>query len=247
MPPSGRAPSVHLADLSHGGRNHHEHDPDRRRRVDAIRGRDRLRQPPRRRLQRSRRRGLRVPVQRCRSATGREARIAKPSPTQAEKTAGDMRDRLEGIAADRSADQDHAPIPRRRMRSTTSRKPSTPSSWSSAHRTPGGWDGSHRAAPASGCCTALRAPSRSSPTATAARTEQPIRRIGVAYDGSDEATAAVAAAVALARALSARELEIIGVVAPERYEPSGHDGRRGLTVTPQDELDQLRPGRPRRR
>ena len=51
------------------------------------------------------------------------------------------------------------------------------------------------------------------------RAEQPIRRIGVAYDGSDEATAAVAAAVELARALSA-ELEIIGVVAPEAYSAS---------------------------
>ena len=50
--------------------------------------------------------------------------------------------------------------------------------------------------------------------------EQPIRRIGVAYDGSDEAAAAVAAAIELARTFSA-ELEIIGVVAPETYTGSG--------------------------
>ena len=44
----------------------------------------------------------------------------------------------------------------------------------------------------------------------------PIRKIGVAYNGSDEAKAAVAAAVALARAFDA-ELEITGVVASEAY------------------------------
>ena len=50
--------------------------------------------------------------------------------------------------------------------------------------------------------------------------EQPIRRIGVAYDGSEQAAAAVAAAIELARTFSA-ELEIIGVVAPETYTGSG--------------------------
>ncbi len=58
------------------------------------------------------------------------------------------------------------------------------------------------------------------PDGYAVRTERSIRRIGVAYDGSDEATAAVAAAVELARALSA-ELEIIGVVVPHTYAASG--------------------------
>jgi nucleotide-binding universal stress UspA family protein len=43
-----------------------------------------------------------------------------------------------------------------------------------------------------------------------------IRRIGVAYDGSDESTAAVSAAVDAARALGA-ELEVIGVVSSELY------------------------------
>jgi nucleotide-binding universal stress UspA family protein len=55
------------------------------------------------------------------------------------------------------------------------------------------------------------------------RAEQSIERIGVAYDGSDEASAALAAAVDLARAFSA-ELEVIGVVAPEIYASSGMMG-----------------------
>jgi nucleotide-binding universal stress UspA family protein len=74
------------------------------------------------------------------------------------------------------------------------------------------------------------------PDGYAARAERPIRRIGVAYDGSDEATAAIAAAVELARALSA-ELEIIGVVVPHPYAASGVMGG-AVYVTPQDELDQ---------
>ncbi len=61
------------------------------------------------------------------------------------------------------------------------------------------------------------------------RGEQPIRRIGVAYDGSDEAAAALAAAIELARALSA-ELEIIGVAAPESYEGSGIMGGPLITL-----------------
>ena len=52
------------------------------------------------------------------------------------------------------------------------------------------------------------------------RADQPIRRIGVAYDASEEATAALTAAVELARAFSA-ELEIIGVVAPVFYGAAG--------------------------
>jgi nucleotide-binding universal stress UspA family protein len=48
------------------------------------------------------------------------------------------------------------------------------------------------------------------------RDEAPIRTIGVAYNGSDEAKAAVAGALALAHAFDA-DLEIIGVVAAETY------------------------------
>ncbi len=55
------------------------------------------------------------------------------------------------------------------------------------------------------------------------RTAQPIRRIGVAYDGSAEATDAVAAAVELARAFGA-ELELIGVVSGSIYAASGMMG-----------------------
>ncbi len=47
-----------------------------------------------------------------------------------------------------------------------------------------------------------------------ARTERAIHRIGVAYNDSDEARAALSAAIALARALQA-EVEIISVISPE--------------------------------
>jgi nucleotide-binding universal stress UspA family protein len=65
------------------------------------------------------------------------------------------------------------------------------------------------------------------------RSEQPIRRIGVAYDGSEESTAAVAAAVELARALSA-ELEVIGVVASAIYAASGLMGGAAYTIPIED-------------
>jgi len=81
-------------------------------------------------------------------------------------------------------------------------------------------------------------------------TEQPIERIGVAYDGSDEATAALAAAVELARAFSA-ELEIIGVVAPEIYASSGMMGapaypsqQEAVERAVQDGLDAVMEGVP---
>jgi nucleotide-binding universal stress UspA family protein len=64
-------------------------------------------------------------------------------------------------------------------------------------------------------------------------TEQPIRRIGVAYDGSEESTAAVAAAVELARALSA-ELEVIGVVAPAIYAAPGLMGGMSYAIPIED-------------
>jgi nucleotide-binding universal stress UspA family protein len=65
------------------------------------------------------------------------------------------------------------------------------------------------------------------------RSEQPIRRIGVAYDGSEESTAAVAAAVELARALLA-EIEVIGVVAPAIYAASGVMGGMSYTIPIED-------------
>jgi nucleotide-binding universal stress UspA family protein len=70
-----------------------------------------------------------------------------------------------------------------------------------------------------------------------------IRRIGVAYDGSDEAAAAAAAAAALARALEA-ELELIGIVTPEyAISPEAVDGkglafaRREAQARVQERLD----------
>jgi nucleotide-binding universal stress UspA family protein len=65
------------------------------------------------------------------------------------------------------------------------------------------------------------------------RSGQPIRRIGVAYDGSQESTAAVAAAVELARALSA-ELEVIGVVAPAIYAADGLMGGAAYAMPLED-------------
>ena len=79
------------------------------------------------------------------------------------------------------------PTHRPRTPSTTSPKPSMPSSSSSAPRIPATSGASRRAAPASGYCTA-RLRRRLVPHGYRTRGEQPIRRIGVAYDGSDEAS-----------------------------------------------------------
>jgi nucleotide-binding universal stress UspA family protein len=54
-----------------------------------------------------------------------------------------------------------------------------------------------------------------------------IRRIGVAYDDSDEARAALSAGVALARALGA-ELEVIGVIATETFAAPAYMGAMGV-------------------
>jgi nucleotide-binding universal stress UspA family protein len=154
---------------------------------------------------------------------------------QAEKTAAGMRDRLDAVAADR-----------RQIRITPNP--------SAAHALHDMAQAEHadlmivgsshtgrmgRVAPGSTgerllhgapCAVAIV------PDGYAGRTEQPIRRIGVAYDGSDEATAAVAAAIELARALTA-ELEIIGVVVPITYAGSGMMGGAAY-ITPQAELEQ---------
>ena len=82
------------------------------------------------------------------------------------------------------------------------------------------------------------------------RAEQPIQRIGVAYDTSEEAMAALTAAVELARALSA-ELEIIGVMAPVLYAGAGMMGatidsmpRADIERCVQDGLDSAVAGVP---
>jgi nucleotide-binding universal stress UspA family protein len=56
------------------------------------------------------------------------------------------------------------------------------------------------------------------PATSSVRThcDDAIRRIGVAYNDTDEARSALSAAIALARALQA-ELEIIGVISPESF------------------------------
>lgn len=71
--------------------------------------------------------------------------------------------------------------------------------------------------------------------------EAPFRRIGVAYDASDEATAAVAGALFLARAFDA-ELEIIGIVAPAATSmggPAYADISEAVERSVQEDLDTL--------
>jgi nucleotide-binding universal stress UspA family protein len=57
--------------------------------------------------------------------------------------------------------------------------------------------------------------------------DDPIRRIGVAYNDTDEARAALTAGVALARALGT-ELEIIGIVSAEYFSTSAMMGAEGV-------------------
>src|SRR5215212_1649744 len=57
--------------------------------------------------------------------------------------------------------------------------------------------------------------------------DQPIRRIGVAYNDTDEARAAVASTVALARALQA-ELDVIGIVSTEYFTTPALMGAAGI-------------------
>jgi nucleotide-binding universal stress UspA family protein len=86
------------------------------------------------------------------------------------------------------------------------------------------------------------------PLGYAESADAPIRRIGVAYNGSDEAKAAVASAVALTRAFDA-ELEIIRVVAAETYAapavmggPSVIELRQGIERHVQESLDAVVAG-----
>jgi nucleotide-binding universal stress UspA family protein len=59
------------------------------------------------------------------------------------------------------------------------------------------------------------------------RADEAIRRIGVAYNDTDESRSAVTAAVALARALQA-ELVVIGIVSTEHFATPGMMGAAGL-------------------
>ena len=162
--------------------------------------------------------------------------LRKALADQAEETARGMRDRLEGVAPDR----------------VLIRIMPNPSAAHALHDLAGSEHAeiivvgsSHtgrlgRVAPGSTgerllhgapCAVAIV------PDGYAARADQPIRRIGVAYDASDEAIAAVAAGVELARALSA-ELEIIGVVVPHTYAATGMMGAAAY-MTPEDELERF--------
>ncbi|MDA0165011.1 universal stress protein [Solirubrobacter ginsenosidimutans] len=80
--------------------------------------------------------------------------------------------------------------------------------------------------------------------------DQPIRRVGVAYNNTDEARAAVTAAASLARALGA-ELEIIGIVSTEYFTSSGLMGAAGIASLRsdierhvQESLDEVAAGVP---
>jgi nucleotide-binding universal stress UspA family protein len=152
---------------------------------------------------------------------------------EAEHTARQMRDRLEGIPADRLRVRiAGTPSPAHALHDVAEAEHAEIIVVGSSHTGRVG-----RVAPGSTAERLLHG----APCAVAVvphgyrtRSEQPIRRIGVAYDGSDESTAAVAAAIELARALAA-ELEVIGVVVPEIYGSSGVIGGAGY-VTPIEDI-----------
>ena len=133
----------------------------------------------------------------------------------AKQTARDMRDRLEGIAADRlRITVTPNPSPAHALHDLAEAEHAEIIVVGSSHTgrlgrvTPGSTG--ERLLHGAPCAVAVV------PHGYRTRAHQSIRRIGVAYDGSDEADAAVTAAVDLSRALDA-ELEIIGVVAPQAY------------------------------
>ena len=81
-----------------------------------------------------------------------------------------------------------------------------------------------------------------------AHADKPMRRIGVAYNGTEEATAAVHSAAELARAFGA-ELEVIGVISAESFGtpalmggPSEVRLRKDIERTIQDSLDVIVAG-----
>ncbi|MDA0163246.1 universal stress protein [Solirubrobacter ginsenosidimutans] len=143
---------------------------------------------------------------------------------EAERIAGAMRDRLDGIATDRT-----------RLRIVANQSPAHALHdlavaehaeiivVGSSHAgrfgrvTPG--TTGERLLHGSPCAIAVV------PHGYGARHDRPMRRIGVAYDASDGAELAVTAAVELARALDAG-LEIIGVVAAADDTTSGTDVER---------------------
>ena len=69
--------------------------------------------------------------------------------------------------------------------------------------------------------------------------EQPVGRVGVAYDSSDEAKAALESAVELARAFGA-ELELIGVAASDWYTGPALEGGVGVEVLREEIEQQVR-------
>ena len=148
---------------------------------------------------------------------GGGAAYRKALAEEAEQTAREMRDRLSGVAADRLTISITAnPSPAHALHDLAEAEHAELIVVGSSHTGRLG-----RVAPGSTAERLLHgAPCAVAvvPNGYRTRTEQQIRRIGVAYDGSAESTAAVGAAVELARALSA-ELEVIGVVVPRSTRP----------------------------
>ena len=186
--------------------------------------------PARRRLERPRRRRQRLPLQRRdppglqpgiprrRSATTRSTPPGDARPARRHRSGPPAApDHGQPVARPRPARPRRGGARRAGRRRLLAHRPA---------RTRGA--GQHRP---SGCCTARRAPSRSSRTATAPAPSSRSAGSASAYDGSDESTAALAAAVELARAFSA-ELEVIGVVAPEIYARSGMMGAASTSSRP---------------
>jgi nucleotide-binding universal stress UspA family protein len=134
---------------------------------------------------------------------------------EAEQTAREMRDRLDGIATDRLririvANQSPAHALHDLAAAAGAEIIIVGSSHAGRFGRVGPGTTGERLLHGAPCAIGV------APHGYGSRPDQPIRRIGVAYDASDEAKLAVRAAVELAHALDA-ELEIVGVVAPEPW------------------------------
>ena len=202
--------------LTHPPRSHREHHHHRRRRLGTIRGRDRLRTPTGRRV------GRDVVVANAYPYSDVPSRAANETYRDAlrRRCARDrrarMRDRLEGVPDERRR-SGSSPIRRPRTRCTTSRSRARRAGRRrlDAHR-PRRTRAARQHRRATAARLAVRGRGRSQGLPRARR--RPIRRIGVAYNATEEAKAALHAAADLARALGA-ELEIIGVISPDRTGP----------------------------
>ncbi len=150
----------------------------------------------------------------------------------AKKIAREMRDRLEGIPDDRAQIRVMAnPSPAHALHDLASAERASVLVVGSTHtgtvgRVLPGSTG-ERLLHGSPCSVAIV------PKDYRTQPDRPIQRIGVAYNATEEATAAVNAAVDLTRALGA-ELEVIGVVSAEAYGAPALMGGPSQTMLRQD-------------